>query len=184
MSGLILGIAGEMGSGKGTIAKYLTLEHAGNTHRFSTILRDVLDRIHVEQSRDNLQSLSTILRKKFGEDILAKAIYHDTQKDGKNLVIIDGVRRMSDIAYLRELSYFKLIYVKAEIEKRYERIAKRGENSDDGKKTFEEFKKDQEKESESQINNLMDYADYIIDNNGTFEDLYKQIDDIIEENLK
>jgi dephospho-CoA kinase len=184
MAKIILGIAGEMGSGKGTIAKHIVEEHKGNAHRFSTILRDILDRVSLEQSRDNIQTLSTILRKNFGEDVMAKSMYHDVQKDEHNVVLIDGVRRMADIVYLRELPIFKLIYVEADIENRYERILKRGENSDDAKKSFEEFERANKDESESQIRDLKNYANYTIDNNGTFVELYAQVENIIKENLQ
>jgi dephospho-CoA kinase len=179
-----LGIAGEMGSGKGTVAKHVTQEHKGSAHRFSTILRDILDRVYLEQSRDNMQTLSTIMRKSFGEDLMAKGMYHDAQNDEHDVVVVDGVRRMSDITYLRELPHFKLVYVEADMEKRYERITKRGENTDDKTKTFEDFQKAHQDESEQQIKDLRSYADYIINNDGTFADLYKQIDDIINKNIQ
>lgn len=182
MAKLILGLAGEMGCGKGTAAKHIIEEHKGSAHRFSTVLRDVLDRLYLEQSRDNMQTLSTILRKNFGEDLLAKSIYHDTANDNNDIVIVDGVRRMADILYLQEVPHFKLIYIEADIKVRYERIMKRGENSDDANKTFSEFEKSNQDESESQIRELRNYAHYVIDNNGTFIDLYKQIENIIKEN--
>lgn len=184
MAKLILGITGEMGSGKGTIAKHVMLEHKGNVHKFSTILRDVLDRLYLEQSRDNMQALSTMLRKTYGEDIMAKGMYHDAENDQHDLVVVDGVRRMSDITFLKELPHFKLIYVEADMENRYERIVKRGENPDDAKKTFAEFEKAHENESEIQIRDLKNYASYTVNNDGVFADLYKQVDEIIKENLK
>lgn len=184
MAKLILGITGEMASGKGTIAKHVKLEHNGNVHKFSTILRDVLDRLYLEQSRDNMQALSTVLRKTYGEDLLAKGMYHDAENDEHDLVVVDGVRRMSDITFLKELPHFKLVYVEADMEKRYERIVKRGENPDDAKKTFEEFKKAHEDESELQIKDLRNYANYIVSNDESYQELYKQVDDIINENLK
>lgn len=183
MAKLILGLAGEMGSGKGTIAKHICEEYGGNMHRFSTILRDILDRAYLEQSRDNMQTLSTILRKNFGEDLLAKSIYHDTERDEHDLVVVDGIRRMADILYLEDVPHFKLIYVEADIKTRYERIKKRNENMDDSEKTFSDFEKDNQDESESQIRDLKNYANYIVDNNGTFTDLYKQIEKIVKENL-
>ncbi|MEI7890772.1 MAG: AAA family ATPase [bacterium] len=184
MAKLILGITGEMGSGKGTIAKHVIEHHKGNAHRFSTILRDVLDRIYVEQSRENISTISTVLRKNFGEDILAKAMYHDAENDQHDLVVVDGVRRMADISYLKELPHFKLIYMEADMQNRYERIIKRAENTDDTAKTFEDFKKDHELETEIQIKDLKNYSDYVINNDGTFPDLYEQINDIISQNIK
>jgi dephospho-CoA kinase len=184
MAKLILGISGEMGSGKGTIAKHAMLEHEASVHRFSTILRDVLDRLYLEQSRDNMQALSTILRKTYGEDIMAKGMFHDAENDEHDLVIVDGVRRMSDITFLKELPHFKLIYIEADMQKRHERIAKRGENPDDAKKSFAEFQKAHENESEIQIKDLKNYANYVINNDGTFPELYAQINDIVNQNIK
>jgi dephospho-CoA kinase len=111
-------------------------------------------------------------------------MYHDTHKDEHEIVIVDGVRRMSDIEYLSQVPYFKLVYIDSDVQTRYERVTKRGENPDDAKKTFEEFNRDNEDESESQIRELKNYANYVVDNNGTFADLYKQIENIIKENLQ
>ncbi|NMB92450.1 MAG: hypothetical protein GYA31_02405, partial [Parcubacteria group bacterium] len=140
---------------------------------------DILNRLYLKHSRENISKLSTILRKNFSEDILARTIYEDIKKDKKNVIIVDGVRRMADISYLKKLPEFKLIYIDADMEKRYQRIILRGENVDDTSKTFEQFKKDHELETELQIVNLKDFADIVIDNNGNFENLFKQVDDII-----
>jgi uridine kinase len=183
MAKLILGIAGEMVSGKGTIAKHIVEERGGSAHRFSTILRDILDRVYLEQSRDNMQALSTMMRKTFGEDLMAKSMFHDAENDQHDIVIVDGVRRMSDIVHLRKLPHFKLVFIEADMEIRYSRILKRGENTDDAKKTFEEFQKSHEDESELQIGDLRNYSDYVINNDGTFIELYNRVDEIIKENL-
>lgn len=180
MEKIILGFAGEISSGKGTAAKYLVEKYAGSTHRFSTMLRDVAKRMYLEENRENLQKISTIFRQNFSEDILSKVIFHDTQNDEHEVVVVDGVRRFSDIEYLKTLPEFKLVYIDASLEKRYERIVGRGENADDSSKTFEEFKKDQEQEAESQIRDLKGKADFVLDNNGSLEDLYAQIDKIIK----
>lgn len=184
MAKLILGITGEMGSGKGTIAKHIMQQHKGTSHRFSTILRDVLDRLYLDQSRENIQILSMILRKNYSEDILAKSMYHDVENDEHDIVVVDGVRRMADIVFLKELPHFKLIYVEADMQNRYERIVKRGENTDDACKTFEEFKAEHDADSEIQIRDLKNYANHVIDNDKAYADLYKQVDEIIAENIK
>jgi len=179
MAKIILGLAAELAGGKGTVAKYIKEEYAGSSHRFSTMLRDVLDRLYLEQSRENMQKISTVIRQNFGEDTLAKVMYEDAKKDEHDFVAVDGVRRPADIKYLRELPEFKLLYIDASLEKRYERIVKRGENPDDAAKTFEQFKKDQEGEADSLIRNLKEEADFVVDNNGSFEDLYKQLNEIL-----
>lgn len=180
MAKIILGFAGEMSSGKGTAAKYVVEKYAGSTHRFSTMLRDVAGRMYLEENRENLQKISTIFRQNFSEDILSKVIFHDTQNDPSEVVAVDGVRRYSDIEYLKILPHFKLVYIETSLEKRYERLTKRGENTDDASKTFADFKKDQEQEAESQIRDLKSKADFVVNNDGSFEDFYAQIDEIIK----
>lgn len=180
MAKIILGLAAELAGGKGTAARYMAEKYEGSSHRFSTMLRDVLDRLYLEHSRGNMQNLSTIIRKTFGEDTMAKVMFEDTRKDQREVVAIDGVRRPADIEYLRQLPEFKLIYIDTSLENRYERIVKRGENPDDKSKTLEQFKKDQEGEADVQIRNLKAEADYVIDNNQDMNHLYRQIDEIIE----
>lgn len=180
MEKMILGITGEIASGKGTTAEYLIKEHNATSHRFSTALRDVANRMHLEESRENLQKISTIFRENFDDNILSRVIYEDVKGDENKLIVIDGVRRMADIEFLKKLPGFKLIYVDAEMKNRFERITKRGENSDDNTKTFEEFQKDHEREAELQIKDLRNKADAVLDNNGSYEDLYKQIDKIVK----
>lgn len=175
MAHIVLGLAGEMASGKGTVAKYLIDEKCAVTYRFSTMLRDVLDRLHLKQSRENLQHLSTIIRQTYGEDTLARVMAEDVKKDTNNIIVVDGVRRMDDVKYLKALPEFKLVYIDVDLRTRYERIIERSENVDDQNKTFEEFVAQSGDESETQIAGLKEYADIVIDNNSDLEKLYDQI---------
>ncbi|GBE16409.1 hypothetical protein BMS3Abin15_00223 [bacterium BMS3Abin15] len=179
MPKIILGLAAELAGGKGTVAKHIIEKYDGSAHRFSTMLRDVLDRLYLDQNRENMQKLSTITRKAYGEDTLAKVISEDVKKDDHEVIVVDGVRRSADIKYLKELPEFKLIYIEADIEKRFERIKERGENPDDKSKTFEDFKKDHEGEADIRIRDLKKHADYIIDNNKDINYLHSQIDDVV-----
>ncbi|MFA6160148.1 MAG: AAA family ATPase [Parcubacteria group bacterium] len=180
MSKIILGLAGEIASGKGTTAKYICEKYNGNSHRFSTMLRDVAGRMYLDVNRENLQKISTIFRENFFDDILSSVIAKDVENDEHKIIAIDGVRRMADISYLQKIPGFKLVYIEAEMKKRYERIIGREENTDDKTKTFEDFQKDHEREAERQIKDLKNQAEYVIDNNGSLEKLYKQIDEIIK----
>jgi len=177
---LILGFIGRIAAGKGTVAQYLKDKHNASIHRFSTMLRDIADRMYIEQSRDNLQKISSALRQTFGDDILAKTMAEEVKQDEAKIIVIDGVRRKPDIKYLRELSGFHLIYIYTKQEIRYDRIIKRGENTDDIKKTFAEFQQDELKEAEQQIDEVIKLARYTIDNNSTIDHLYNQVGEILE----
>jgi dephospho-CoA kinase len=178
---IIIGLAGEMASGKGTVAEYIIKKYNGKIFRFSTILRDILKRLHLEEARENLQKLSTILRENFGQDVLSSAIAKEVKGSEDKILVMDGVRRSSDIKFLKDFSGFKLVYIEADAEKRFQRISVRGENIDDNSKIFEQFKEELKQESEIQIRGLKDGADFIIDNNGSCEELYAQIDKIIKQ---
>lgn len=180
MPKIILGLAGEIASGKGTTAKYICEKYLGSTHRFSTALRDVAQRMYLEENRENLQKISTIFRENFFDDILSAVIAKDVANDKCEIIAIDGVRRMADISYLQKIPGFKLVYIEAGMNNRYKRITTRGENVDDNIKTFEEFEKDHQREAELQIKDLKSKANFVVDNNGNFDELYKQIDLIIK----
>ncbi len=177
---IILGLVGSLASGKETSKKYLALKYKSQDCRFSSILRDILSRANLSNSRDNIQRLSTVLRANFGEDLLASAIAIDASKLNADVVVIDGVRRFTDIEHLKDLPNFILVKIDADSKIRYDRMKLRNENEGDSKKTYEEFLKDQEAEADKQIPEVMKSAKFAIDNSGSFEDLYKQIDELIK----
>ena len=176
---IIIGIVGEIASGKGTATSYLMEKYQAANYRFSTALRDILNRVYIEIKRDNMQTLSQILRETFGQNLLARVIAEDVKKETNPLIVIDGVRRFTDISCLRALPEFKLIYIVTDMEKRFERLHLRRENEDDANKTLEQFKIDSQAEAEKEITAVGQTADYVVDNNGAVADLYRQLDEII-----
>lgn len=176
---IILGLVGEMAAGKTTVTNYLKEKHGAVTFRFSDMLRDILQRIHVEPLRNNLQSLSTFLRQTYGEDIMSKTIALDVQKVSVPLIITEGIRRPTDIVYLKKLPGFYVIAINANERARFERITQRSENPDDQKKTWKQFQLDGKQESEQKIKEIAAEANFKIDNNSIIPKLYEQIDFIL-----
>lgn len=176
---LILGLVGEMAAGKTTVTDYIKEKHGGVSFRFSDMLGDILARMHIEKTRENYQTLSTILRQNFGDDIMSKVIMLDVKASENPLIITEGVRRPSDIEYLKELPGFHLVAIQADEKIRFERTTERSEKPDDQSKTWEQFQAEGKQESEQKIKDIAAKADYTIDNNGSLEELYKQVDEII-----
>ena len=179
MAKIVIGITGQIACGKGAIKKYLMEKYGADDFRFSTMLRDVLNRLQIETSRENLQTISFLIRSNFGEDTLAKAMAHDLKNSGADLVVVEGIRRLADIKYLREVPGFKLIRVVVNEKLRYERVVSRNENKGDDQKTYEQFLTDQNAEAEKEIPTVMAAADYEIVNEGTMADLERDTDNII-----
>lgn len=176
----IIGLVGLIACGKGTVAKYIAEKYQAGTYRFSTILRDVLKRIYLPESRDNMINLSETLRQTFGQNILAKVITDDVVNDPKEVIVVEGIRRLEDIEYLKQLPNFTLVEISADPKIRYQRLTARGENSDDETKTYEQFLEDHQKSTEITIPTVIELATEHIFNNGSRDELAQQIDQLLK----
>ena len=168
------------GSGKDTCAGYLEKKYAAKIFSFTTMLKDVVDRFYLEFNRDNLIKISEFVRGTFGEDIMAKTMARDVENSPARLVAIGNARRMADIKYLSLLPGFVLIEISADIKTRYERVKKRGEKTSDAAQTFEQFSADHQRSTELSIPEVASHATEHIDNNETFENLHKQLDNLVK----
>jgi len=179
MSKIILGFVGPLASGKEEAKNYLTTKYQASTHRFSIMLRDILKRLYLPISRENMQNLSLSLRNLFGSDTLARVIAEDVKNDNHDIVVIDGIRRLDDIVSLKDLPNFHLIAIDADPQIRYTRMKLRNENVGDDQKDFTDFVADGQKEAELEIPTVMAAAKYQVNNDGNKEELYQQIEKII-----
>jgi len=182
MAKIIIGISGEMASGKDTVKKYLAEKYKASSYKLSSLVRDVLKVLCLPDTRGNMNGLSVLLRKNFGEDIFSRVMFEAVKNDINEYIVIDGVRRIEDLKYLNNLPGFSFIYVESDLEKRYERIVKRKENPDDINKSPEDFRREHLEDAETQITGLKEYADFVVENNGTLEELHEKIDGIISKN--
>ena len=169
-----------MACGKGTAAAYCKKRYGAPSLRFSTILRETLDRVYLPHTRDNM-ILSETLRGHFGDDVLANAMARDVEKEKKRFMTVDGIRRPADIVHLKQFTHFHLVAIEVEARTRFERIRLRYENTDDATKTWTQFQKDSKRSTEISIRGVMKNADFVINNNGDFKQLHKQIDDIVKQ---
>ncbi|NCU44607.1 hypothetical protein EOM71_02940 [Candidatus Falkowbacteria bacterium] len=184
MDKLIIGLTGQLAAGKTTIAKYLAEKYGGKVYGFSGPLRDIVDRLTLPQTRENMANLSSILRRQFGQDIILKAIMRDVQNEPCPFILLEGMRRYGDFMAFREFPNFHLVAVLAEQELRHQRMTKRGQNPDDATKTLEQFKLDEQGEAEQDIPRAIAEADFKVDNNGDLAALYEQAEAIYQQLTK
>lgn len=180
---IIFGFVGLMASGKGEASTYLKESKGASVYRFSTILRDVLKRLHIPEERTNLAKMSDILRDAFGDDLLARVMAEDAKNDSNQIIVIDGIRRLADISHLAKLSNFVLVEIMVDSKVRYKRLVTRGENTDEQKKTYEQFLNDQTISTEVTIPPVMAVAQEHINNNGTTGELHQQLDALLKKYL-
>lgn len=179
MPKLILGLTGMIGSGKGLIGDYLQKNYGAEFFKFSTYLSRALDVMGLEQSRENMIKISEGLRHAFGEDALSYAVARDAMKSTAQLAVIDGLRRPQDLVGLTPLPHFKLAAVEADQKIRYDRITNRGEKAEEHSMTMEDFLKQEQRATEVTVPETMKLATLTITNNGTQEELEKQLDELM-----
>lgn len=180
MSKLILGFVGEMASGKGTAVSYIKEKYGATTYSFSGMLRDMLDRLYLPHTRDNMIDLSVWVRKHFGEDTMARTMANDIEKDPHEIIAVEGIRRPADIEHLKKLPGFHVVEIVADERTRFDRLVKRAQNPGDATKTLEEFQADSQKPTEISIREVAKEATEHVDNNGTVEELEGQLDALIK----
>ena len=174
----VIGLAGRIGSGKTVAAKYLSERYRGKQKRFSKILMDILDILYLPNTRKNLQKLGYSLRKELGNDVIVNAFKKNLETE-KNLVIIDGIRYPNEVEMLRSFKENILIYIYASSNIRYKRCKKRGDK-DRPDMSYEEFVRADSAETEKYLDNIMEDADYVIDNSGSIDKFYETIDKIMK----
>jgi len=177
---IVIGLVGESGAGKDTVADYLKHHYDATLLRFSDPLKHTLSMLVERPSREDQAWLAMALKKRFGEDVLFRMLKRQIDDDAP-IVSINGLRYPEDLEFLRTFPNSTLIYVTSDPKHRWERSIKRGEKSDDNL-PFEEFVKMEDGlETERAIPEIGAKADYTIKNDSTLEDLFAKVDDVMEE---
>lgn len=175
---LVIAFVGKKCSGKDEGASYL-----GSKHDFTyldytkDVITPILQKQGKEITRDNIIELVGSLRKEKGIDVLTAMI---SEKISGNTAI-SGLRFKEEAFYMRKRfgSNFKLVKVEAGDKMRWQRCISRGTKGE-GKNTFKEFMEREGLPTEKVIPETMELADFSIDNSGTKEEFYMQIDSLLK----
>lgn len=180
---LVIGLVGTAGSGKDTAASYIKKKYAAKEFRFSYLLVEVLKIFGIEVSRENLAWLMNVLKRKYGKDILTKAMEKTIREKAEDqIMVVNGLRLPPDYLFLRKFERNVLIFLDAPVKIRWQRVCKRKEKSDDNV-SFAEFKKLVSQENEKHIAELGKKADLVIINDGGLAKFQRNIDKIMSEIL-
>jgi dephospho-CoA kinase len=173
----LIGLTGTNGAGKGEVASHL--KKKGYAYlSLSDEIRADLQRRGKESTRNQLIAAGNALRRKYGADILARRVMTKV----KNRTVIDSIRNISEVAFLRRQDGFILVAVDAPVELRYARVKKRGRA--ESASTFKEFvAKEREEMSNGktgqQLHRCLELADVTIINDGTLTALHRRIEELL-----
>ncbi len=168
----ILAFAGRNGSGKETAAREMArLLGGAETHTYSDILQETFKLWgFYENSRHEMQELSTFMRKLKGQDCMAKVMVNTCNLAIGNDVVIDGVRRVEDLDLLIERfgkQNVYLIWIEVEADVRYQRLRQRKEKAGEQFMSRDLFDAQEQAESERKLIDVFAASHNVIDNNGT-----------------
>lgn len=176
---LIIGLVGETGSGKDTIANYLAEKYGVELMRFADPLKDTL-KIYFDQfSKDDQQWLAMAFRNRFGNDILGRALKHKVEK-ANGLISINGLRMPEDYNFVKSFSPSFIIYITADQKLRWERTTNRGEKTDDNM-NFSYFQELEKAETERHIPEIGAKADFTIRNEKDLAHMLGEVDKVMKE---
>lgn len=181
----ILAIVGMSGAGKSVIVDYLT-EHGVPKVYFGGMIYKEMEKRGIERTPDGVseKEFREHIRQTEGKDWVVRQAIAET-KDliaaGQKRIVLDGVYSWTEYKILKhefpgdQLTFIAVITPK---NLRYDRVAKRPERPFDAKAIRER--------DHSEIENLekggpIVAADYFLMNDGTIEDLYAKLDQVLKE---
>jgi len=179
---LIIGITGTLGAGKGTIVDYLK-EKGFKHYSAREYITQEIKRRGMPVNRDSMVIVGNDLREKYGPSHVAEALYEQAAEEGGSC-ILESLRTPGEIEALRKKGNFHLFAIDADPKLRYERILLRKTETD--RISFEEFLANEKREMESDDPNKLnlsktkEMANFVFDNSRTFNDLYEQVDKVLD----
>ncbi|KKQ25044.1 MAG: hypothetical protein US40_C0004G0082 [Candidatus Roizmanbacteria bacterium GW2011_GWC2_37_13] len=189
---LILGVVGQIACGKGVLVDYLIKKLNFVSFSLSSILHDELNKKGTKEfTRKTLQDMGDELRKRYGDDVLARRAISKIKnlKSKIQRYVIEGIRNPGEIEFLKKNPAFILIGVKASREIRFKRLLQRAKPWDP--KTWNDFVKVDrrdlgvgQKKSGQQVGKCLAYCDYVLTNNKDTADFHKKVKELMKRVFK
>ena len=117
------------GSGKSTIVSALKARGI-ETLNLGDGVRAEAKRRNLEPTGDNLGKLMLELRKKNGAGAIAELLTESIKNSQSKVIIVDGVRSITEVEVLRNVGSVKLLSIEATADTRYKFLSSRGRSDD------------------------------------------------------
>ncbi len=172
-----------MTSGKGAVRYFFIDKGFKSIRHTKPLLDEAMKRKIDVKDKERWLNLSTEMRREQGLDILSKISAEQIEEDERYVVC--PLRHPADIKFFKEQYDALIIYVDAPFDTRYKRTLMK---DFDTVLTEEEFKRKDEEENDptgpdakykANINACKELSDEYVMNDGSINDLYKKLEDIM-----
>lgn len=180
---LIVAIVGEKSSGKSIVFERFKRQRGVVAFRFSDLVNELLVALGLDvRDRVNQTKLSEALRHTFGGGIYVRALMRRASATKASVVVLEGIRKLAELKEFRTYPRTRLLYITAPVKLRWERARHRKHNVrlDDHVSLKQYIQIEKTLPSEVEIPAVGRRADARIDNTGTKQELFRQVDAIIK----
>lgn len=173
----IIGIVGMPGAGKSTAIEigkeFAPIIVMGDIVREETLAR------RLEITSQNLGHIAQTLREEEGTDIIAQRCMGKIQNMENHTIIVDGLRSLHEVKLFRADFSVKIVAITAENALRQTWLLNRGRLDDSAR--IKDIEERDQREINFGICDVIDNADYTIQNSGTIEELKKKCKALFQE---
>ena len=180
---MIIGITGSFGAGKGAVVDYLVREKGFADYSARNFIVQEIKHRDLPVNRDTMAEVGNDLRLVHGSTYIIESLYNEAKKRGGDAVV-ESLRAVAEVRLIKKLGGI-VLGINAAPEVRYERAVARGSETD--KVSFAEWLQQEVRESnptdptKQDIFGALAEADVVIENNGTLEELYEKVDEMLQE---
>jgi dephospho-CoA kinase len=179
---MIVAITGALGAGKGTVAQYLNKQHNFMYLSVRSFFAEEVLRRGQAATRENITAVARDLRTEKGPVYAIEQLLARAGRGGRGIVI-ESIRTMPETEYLKNKGA-TLWCINATLEERYKRFI--GHALPVDAVPFEKFEENDKRDmGVDDLNNqnlvaVCQAAEVHIDNNGTKDELYAQIEEALK----
>jgi dephospho-CoA kinase len=182
---VIIGLVSPISAGKGTVIEFLK-RNSFFCSSLSDRIREELVRRGEEITREKLLVVADQLRQEFGPDVLAWRTWQIALGNRNAKVAIDSIRSLAEVNFFKSKQGFYLIGITASRKQRFVWAKKRAREGEP--LTWEDFVRVDKQDFLSgdgktgrNISACLGKSDFLIENDGTIDDLHREVTDVLEQ---